>query len=419
MNMVEKILAKASGRSRVEPGETVIAKVDRLLLHDFGTYLVSNVFEKESKNKIIKNPDNIVVVYDHYFSPANESSADVLKHNDEFCKKYGIKNVFRSGEGICHYILVEQGFVKPGMIIVGSDSHTTVYGAFGCFSAGVGNQSIASMVMPYSKVWLKVPGTIKVNIVGKAPDCVLPRDVINYALKEVGEKACIYKAVEWAGSYIENLSVEERYVFTLMSVELGAKTGYIEPDNKMIDYLKKYNKEEFEVLYSDPGYKYEKEFNIDVTNMEPSVTFPPSYFNVKTISEAVGIKVNQAVVGHCTNAHIDDFRMVADILDGKKVHPDVRLLIVPGTRAIYNQMIDEGIMAKLAKAGANIFPASCGACQTVNMGAQSAGDVMISTQPRNFPGRTGSPLAQCFLASPLTVAATALKGEITDPRTIL
>jgi homoaconitase/3-isopropylmalate dehydratase large subunit len=340
----------------------------------------------------------------------------MIKFNDEFCKKYGIKNVYRSGEGICHYILVEQGFVSPGKVIIGSDSHTTVYGDFGAFSCGCGNQSIVATGFAYGKVWLRVPSTVRIVIEGKSPDYITPRDVINYAIREVGDTPCIYKAIEWAGSYIENLSVEERYIFTLMSVEMGAKTGFVEPDKKTEEYMKKYYKGELEFLHSDPDKKYDQEFRIDVSKLEPTVTFPPAVTNVNFIGEAKGIKINQASVGCCTDAHVEDFHMVAKMLDGKKVHPDCRFLIVPGTRAIYNELMEDGTLTVLAKAGCNIFPASCGVCQTVNMAAQAPGDVMISTAPRNFPGRTGSDKARHFLASPLTVAASALCGEITDPR---
>lgn len=416
MNMIEKIIAEASGKSKVTPGETVIAKVDKVLLHDFGAYLISNVFEKESRNKVIKHPEDIVVVFDHYFSPADEKTATVVKWNEEFCKKYGINHLYHSGEGICHYILVEQGFVRPGKVIIGSDSHTTVYGNFGAFSCGCGNQSIAAMAFPYGKTWLRVPSTVKIVIDGECPPYVTPRDVINYAIAQIGDSTCIYKAIEWAGDYIENLSVEERYIFTLMSVEMGAKTGFIEPDQKMIDYVKTYYKGPIDVVYSDPDKKYDEVFHMDVSKMEPSVTFPPAVTNVKTVSEAVGIKINQASVGCCTDAHADDFRMVAKLIEGKTVHPSCRFLIIPGTRSIYNELMEDGTLAILSKAGCNIFPASCGPCQTVNMGAQAAGDVMISTAPRNFPGRTGSDKAKHFLGSPLTVTASAIKGEITDPR---
>jgi 3-isopropylmalate/(R)-2-methylmalate dehydratase large subunit len=197
---------------------------------------------------------------------------------------------------------------------------------------------------------------------------------------------------------------------------MGAKTGFVEPDKTTEEYMKKYCKKDVEFLYSDPDKKYEQEFRLDISKLEPTITFPPAVTNVNYIKDAGGIKINQASVGCCTDGHLEDFHMVAKMLDGKKVHPDCQFLIVPGTRKIYNQLMEDGTMAILAKAGCNIFPASCGVCQTVNMAAQAAGDVMISTAPRNFPGRTGSDKAKHFLASPLTVTASAICGEITDPR---
>lgn len=416
MNMIEKILAKASGMPEVRPGDVVIADVDAVVMHDFSCYLVQKVFEEEVPERKIAHPDRVVVGFEHYFSPASEQAATILDVNRRFCRKYGIKNLFDGGEGMCHYLMVEKGFVKPGAVIVGSDSHTTCYGTFGAFATGVGNNSIAAMVLPHGKVWLRVPPTIKIELRGSLPEGTSSRDVMQYVLGALGDDVAIYRAIEWDGELIYHLDVEQRFIFPLMSVEMGAKCGYIVPDDRTVAYIQQYTKDTFEVFTNDPDVKYEKVFTFDVSHLEPQVTCPPSVSNVKPVREVLGTPIQQAAIGSCTNGRLEDLRVAANILRGRRVAPGVRLLVIPGTRKIYEQAQAEGILSTLFEAGANIFPPSCGPCQTVNMGALAAGEAMISTQPRNFPGRTGSVKAMTYLASPATVAASAITGRISDPR---
>ena len=421
MNMVEKILARASGKKEVHPGDVVIAKVDAVLMHDFGTYLVKNVFENEARSERVLDPDRVVIVFDHWFSPADEKAASILKENREWARKYGIKHVFDSGAGICHYVLVEKGFVRPGEVVVGTDSHTTAHGTFGAFSTGVGNQSHAVLTLPEAKSWFRVPGTIKVQIEGKVPKGTCTRDVVQHVIGTMGEDGAVYKAVEFAGSYIQELDVWERFTFPLLSVEMGAKTGFIQPDEKTVSFIKARTDKPFEVFLNDPDTEYESLHHFDVSNLEPQVGCHPTVGNTRSISEVAkeNIEVTQAFIGGCCGAKIEDFRLGADVIKGRKVHRNVRMLIVPGSREIYTQAAREGLLDVFFEAGANVFPPSCGTCQTVNMGAQAAGEVMVATLPRNFPGRTGSPLARVYLASPLTVAASAIAGKIVDPREYL
>jgi 3-isopropylmalate/(R)-2-methylmalate dehydratase large subunit len=419
MNMVEKILAKASGKKEVVPGEIVIADVDVIVMHDFGTHLVSNVFDKETKYTEIPNPDKVVIVIDHWFSPAAEDSATILRDIRAWAKKHGIKHLYDGGSGICHYVMFEEGFVRPGMVVVGTDSHTTCYGAFGAFGTGVGNQSHASLGLVFGKGWFRVPKTIKVQIDGELPKGTNMRDVVQHVIGVMGEDGAVYKAVEFAGSFVDSCSVLDRFTLPLMSVEMGAKTGFIQPDDKVIEFIKQRTNKPFELYYNDPDVEYESVHYFDVSKLGPQIGCPPTVGNTKSIEDVPRVTINQAVIGGCAGAKIEDFRLAAEILRGRKVHPEVRMLIIPGSRQIYMQAAREGLLDLFFEAGANIFPPSCGTCQTVNMGAQAAGEVMIATLPRNFPGRTGSPQASVYLASPMTVAASAIEGRITDPREFL
>jgi len=419
MHALYKILAKKAGKKEVVPGEIVIADVDVVVLHDFGTYLISNVLEKEIKDKKILDPDKVVVVFDHLFSPPDENKARILRHNREFVTKYNIRHFYDGGSGICHYVLLEEGFARPGMIVGGSDSHTTGFGAIGAFATGLGNNSIAGLFFSKGKAWYRVPEVAKVQVEGKLPNGVTVRDVIQAVIREVGEDGAVYEAIEYAGELVRSMSVMDRFVLCLQAVEMGAKTGFVQPDEKVVNFIRSVTDKPFEILQSDDEQEYTKIHEVDVSSLEPQVTCPSTVGNVRPISDVVGVRIDQAEIGGCTGGRIEDFRLAAEILRGRKKHPDVRLSVVPGSRKIFQQMLKEGLIDVFLRAGANIFPPSCGSCQTVNMGALTEEETMIFTQPRNFPGRTGSPKAKVYIASPLTVAASAIKGEITDPREFL
>lgn len=419
MNMIEKILAKASGKKQVEPGDIVIANVDRMVLHDLSSNLVSKVFEQEMGGGRIFDPSRIAFVFDHTFSPPSQRDAEVLAEARKFASKYGITNVFDSGWGSIHHVIIENGLWAPGQIVIGCDSHTTIYGALGVFSTGVGNNSMAALGYAHGKCWFKVPQTFQVFLHGELQPGVTPRDVAQYLEGYLGEDGAVYQAVEYAGPFIEQLSIEDRLLFPLMAIDLGAKAGFINPDERTLEFAKTHAASGFEMHTNDPGCKYERVVEVDVSKLEPQVACPPTVGNVRPIGDAVGIEIQCAEIGGSTGGRLCDIRAAAARLRGKKVHGGVRLQIVPATRGILLAALREGLIETLLEAGAILFPPSAGSNQAVNMGAMSEGEAMISNQARNFPGRNGHPKARVYLGSADTVAASALAGKITDPRSSL
>jgi 3-isopropylmalate/(R)-2-methylmalate dehydratase large subunit len=419
MNMIEKILAKASGKRKVVPGEVVVAKVNLMIMHDLSANFVMKVFENEMAGELIEDPSKIAFVFDHNFSPATEQAAEALAAVRRFAAKHKIRNLFDSGHGSIHHVIIESGLWAPGQVIIGCDSHTPIYGALGLFATGVGNNSMAALGFGRSLAWFRVPETIKVVLHGKAPEGVTARDVAEYVVGHLGEQGAIYQAIEYAGPYIEASSVEDRILFPLMSIDMGAKLGYINPDDKTIAFAKSVLKlENFDLLTNDPGTTYARVLEIDVSGLEPQVACPPTVGNVKPVNEASGKAIQVAEVGGSTGGRLTDIRQLASALRGRSVHPGVRLQVVPATRGIYRAALREGLLEILLEAGANIFPPSAGSNQAFNMGALAADEVMVSTQARNFPGRNGSPKSQIYLASARTVAASALAGKISDPRAL-
>jgi homoaconitate hydratase family protein len=417
MNMIEKILARASGRKEVAAGEIVVANVDRMVLHDLSSNLVSKVFENEMGGGKIFDPERIAFVFDHTFSPPSQADADVLTEARRFAAKYGIHSVFDSGSGSIHHVIIENGLWAPGNVIIGCDSHTTIYGALGVFSTGVGNNSMAALGYAHGKAWFRVPETIQVALHGSLRSGTTPRDVAQYLEGFLGEDSAVYRAVEYAGTFIEDLSIEDRMLFPLMAIDLGAKAGYINPDERTAAYAQKYSrKKDFELFKNDPGVRYGKVIDVDVSQLDPQVACPPTVGNVKPIGEVAGIEIQLAEVGGSTGGRLTDLRVLAQALSGHRVHPNVRLQVVPITRGVYLAALREGLPETIIEAGGIIFPPSAGSNQAVNMGAMSEHEAMISTQARNFPGRNGHPKARHYLASAATVAASALAGRITDPR---
>jgi 3-isopropylmalate/(R)-2-methylmalate dehydratase large subunit len=419
MNVIEKILAKSSGKKEVTPGEVVVAKVDLMVMHDLSSNFVMKVFENEMAGESIADPSRIAFVFDHNFSPATEQAAEALAAVRRFANKHNIRNVFDSGHGSIHHVIIENGLWAPGQVIVGCDSHTPIYGALGVFATGVGNNSMAALGFGRGLAWFRIPETIQIVFHGETQPGVTARDVSAYSVGYLGEQGAIYKAIEYAGPYMESLSVEDRTLFPLMSIDVGAKSGYINPDEKTLAFAKSVcSLKNFEVMRNDPGTTYADVVEIDVRKLEPQVACPPTVGNVKPISEVAPIAVQVAEVGGSTGGRLTDIRQLARGLKGRTIHRDVRLQVVPATRGIYLAALREGLLETLAEAGANIFPPSAGSNQAFNMGALAADEVMISTQARNFPGRNGSSKSRIFLASAATVAASALAGKISDPRTV-
>ena len=415
--MIEKILARASGRKTVAPGEVVVANVDCLLLHDLSGYLTGRVFEKEVRRPM-RYPERVVMIFDHHFCPPTEEGARILQENRSFARRHGI-NLFDCGNGNTHHVGVQNGFIRPGTVVVGSDSHTPVHGTLGCFATGLGNDSHAGTVMPFGKAWFKVPDAIEVRLSGTHKPGVTPRDAALWLTGTIGEGGAIYKALEFAGPYIEGLNFWDRWLFPMIVVDLGAKCGYIEPDEKTLAFVRSVTDKPFDVVKGDPERAFEAVWEWDLSELEPQVACPPTVGNVKPITEAAGAPIQWAELGGHGGGRIEDFRLAARILKGRRVHRDARFNLVPSSRAVFAQAVREGLVELLHEAGATWFPPSTGSNQAYNMGAMTAEEAMISTHARNFPGRNGSPEAKMYLASALTVAASAVAGAIADPRQFL
>jgi 3-isopropylmalate/(R)-2-methylmalate dehydratase large subunit len=415
--MIEKILARASGRKAVTPGEVVVANVDCLLLHDLSGYLTGKVFEEQVKRPM-RYPERVVMVFDHHFSPPTEEQAKILQENRRFARRHGI-HLFDCGQGNTHHVGVRNGFIRPGTVVVGSDSHTPVHGALGCFATGIGNDSHAGTVMPFGKAWFKIPETIQIKLSGSHKPGVTPRDVAQWLIGEIGEGGAIYKSLEFTGPYIRELDVWDRWLFPLIVVDVGAKCGYIEPDEKTVAFVRGVTTHPFDVVSGDPDRQYEAVWEWEFSNLEPQVACPPTVGNVKPVVDVVGAPIQWAELGGHGGGRLEDIRMASQVLRDRKVASGVKFNIVPSSRAVFTQAAREGLVELLHEAGATWFPPSTGSNQAINMGAMAADESMISTHARNFPGRNGSPEAKMYLASALTVAASAVKGSVADPREFL
>ncbi len=420
MNLIESILARASGKRRVQPGEIVIAEVDRMIMHDLSGYMTSRVYEEKVKQPL-KHPDRVVMVFDHIFSPPREREAEVLKSNREWAVRYGIR-LLDCGSGNIHNAVVREGFIGPGMVVVGSDSHTPVHGALGAFAVAVGNDCHAGMVFPHGKAWFRVPATLRIELNGRLPEGSTPRDVALWLVGQIGEGGAIYKALEFAGPFVDELDLFDRWLLPLITVDVGAKCGYAEPDEKVFEFARaRHAMGHWEGLDIAPPSRRQPEEvrQYDVSGLEPQVACPPTVGNVKPVAAVAGRPIQWAEIGGHGGGRIEDIRLLARVLEGKRVHPDVRLNVVPASRAAFGEALREGLVGLLHDAGALWFPPSTGSNQNVNMGAMAAGESMISTHSRNFPGRNGSAAASMYLASALTVGASALRGCITDARDVL
>ena len=412
----EKIFAKHSGQKKVYAGEFVDADIDLAMSHD-NTVLVSTIFNEIGVKKVW-NPDKIVVVLDHR-TPANTSkTAENHKIIREFIKEQNITNFFDIGEGICHQVLPENGFVCPGMLIVGSDSHTTTYGAFGAFGTGIGATDMAA-VWTKGKLWFKVPETLRFNVSGTLSRYVSAKDVILHIIGKIGADGANYKSCEFYGERIENMSIDGRMCISNQAMEMGAKVAIIPPDKKTVDYVASKANVKFDVVYSDKDAEYEKIYSFDITDIEPQIACPDKVDNVKPVSDMAGTEIHQAVLGSCTNGRLEDLAVAAEILKGKTISKNVRMIIVPASRQIYLKAIEKKYIQTFLSAGATVVNPGCGPCLGLHQGVLAEGEVVISSTNRNFKGRMGAPSAEIYLGSPATVAASSLKGEITNPRDVI
>ncbi len=416
MTIAEKILAKASGKKEVNPGEIVIAKVDVAMSHENGR-MVKKAFEKIGIKKVW-DPEKIVIIFDHRIPAESEKTANLHKEMREFVREQGIVNFFDINTGICHQVLAEKGFSRPGIVLIGTDSHTTTAGAFGAFSTGVGATDMAG-VWATGEIWLRVPSTIKIVINGKLPPGVSAKDVILYIIGQKGIDGADYRSVEFHGETVREMSIASRMVLSNLSMEMGAKVAFVPPDEKTLEYVKARTRYPYEVVLPDEDAEYEDVWEFDVSNLSPQIACPHTVDNVKPIEEVEGIEVHQAVIGSCTNGRLEDLRVAAEILKGRKVHKNTRLLVIPASWEIYKQAMKEGILEVLIDAGAVILNPGCGPCVGAHEGILGKGEVAISSTNRNFRGRMGSPESLIYLGSPATVAASAVEGKITDPRKYL
>lgn len=415
MNISEKILAVASGREYVKPGDIIEAKVNMAMINEITGPLAIQMFKRIGLSRVWDN-QRIVLVLDHQVPADSVKSAELHKIMRVFAEEQNIPYLYDVGDGgICHQVMVEKGHVRPGELIVGADSHTCTYGALGAFATGIGSTEMAA-VFATGKIWLKVPSTIRINVVGVFKKFVTPKDLILNIIGEIGADGAIYKAVEFTGPTIHEMSISGRLTLCNMTVEMGAKTGIIEPDDKTIQYVKERTNKPFNTFRSDPDAEYEKTLEFNVDNLEPMVACPHSVDNVKPVKEVEGVEINQAFLGSCTNGRLEDLELAARILKGRHVKKGVRMLITPASSEVYLQALKMGLLEIFIKAGACICNPTCGACFGGHMGLLTAGEVCISSSNRNFIGRMGSSEAEIYLASPATVAASAVEGKITDPR---
>lgn len=411
----EKILALKAGLDETVPGQIVTVQPDKLLTHD-NTAAISKTFYKIGVERVA-NPDMNVIILDHVVPAANEIYAQSHKETREFVQTQGITAFYDVGEGICHQVLPERGHALPGMLIVGSDSHTPSHGALGAFAAGIGRTEAAA-VMATGEIWLRVPESIKIVVEGTMPERVSAKDLVLHIIGDIRADGADYKSVEFAGPAIESLSVGGRQVLCNMAAEMGAKNGYVAPDDTTRAWLAGRTDRLYQEVHPDPDAAYFQILHYDVRELVPQVARPHQVDNVVPVTEIAGLHVDQALIGTCTNGRLEDLKAAADILRGKRIVPWVRLLVLPASREILLTATETGIITDLVAAGATLLNPGCGPCLGAHQGCMAPGERTISTANRNFQGRMGSREAEIYLASPTTVAASALTGTITDPRDV-
>jgi len=417
MTITEKILALHSEKKTVFPGEFIETDVDLVLINDITGPLAIEGFEKIGAGKVF-SPEKIVLVPDHFTPCKDIKSAELVKILRNFAKKHRVKFYEIGKVGIEHALLPEEGLTLPGNLIIGADSHTCTYGAVGAFSTGVGSTDAAAAMIT-GKVWLKVPPTIKFVYSGKLNEYVGGKDLILYTIGKIRVNGALYKSMEFSGEVIRNLPMDDRFTMCNMAIEAGAKNGIIPPDEITEEYIKEVAKgkglKANGLLKSDEDAEYEKTIDIDVSKIEPQVAAPHLPSNSKNVREYSNIKIDQIVIGSCTNGRISDLRKAADILKGKKVHPEVRCIIIPATRKVYSQTMKEGLLNIFMEGDCVVSPPTCGPCLGGHMGVLAKGEVAIATTNRNFIGRMGHPESYVYLANPEVAIASAIKGKISHP----
>lgn len=412
MTIAQKILAKACGKQIVEIGEIIDAKVDVAMSHD-NAFHVINAFKRIGAGKIW-DPGRVVLLFDHRVPAESENTAIYHARVREFVKNQKIKNFYDIRAGICHQVLAENGFALPGELVVGTDSHTTTAGVLNCLGVGIGTTEMAG-VWTTGSLWLKVPETIKLNITGKLQRHVMSKDIILRIINGLGCEYANYKAVEFTGPTINEMSIDGRMTLCNMAAEMGAKTALIDCDKKTLQFLKKRTRISIKPVKADRNADYEEVVNIDITDLEPQIACPHSPDNVVSVNELEGMLIHQAVIGSCTNGRLEDLEIASKILNKRKVSRNVRMLIIPASQEVYLGALKRGFIETFIKAGAIVLNPGCGPCLGAHQGILAPGERCISTTNRNFRGRMGSTKAEIYLASPAVVAASAIKGEISLP----
>ncbi|MDQ1272886.1 MAG: 3-isopropylmalate/(R)-2-methylmalate dehydratase large subunit [Planctomycetota bacterium] len=414
MTITEKIIAAHSGLKEAHPGQFVYASVDICLGNDITAPIAIEEFEKTGIKKVFDS-EKIVLVPDHFTPNKDIKSAQQSKSLRVFAEKHHLKHYFEIGRmGIEHALLPEQGIVAPGDLVIGADSHTCTYGALGAFSTGVGSTDLAACFAT-GKVWLRVPESIKFVFHGKVKNWTSGKDLILYTIGKIGVDGALYKSMEFTGSAINHLPMDDRFTMCNMAIEAGAKSGIISPDKNTEDYIKGRVKRKSVMYQSDPDAHYTKTYEFNAEEISPQIALPSLPENTKPVEEVSGIKIDQVVIGSCTNGRISDLQIAAKILKGKKVHPSIRLIVIPATQEIYKQALQDGLIEIFIDAEAVVSTPTCGPCLGGHMGILAEGERALSTTNRNFVGRMGHPKSEIYLCSPAVAAASAITGEITPP----
>ena len=417
MTLTEKILARAAGRERVQAGDIVRAKVDLVFGHDATLPLGVIEFRRMAAERVFDR-EKVAIICDHFVPNATIAAAEQTKFLRDFAREQGLTHYYEAGRGgnfgVEHALLPELGLIRPGMVVVGADSHTTSHGALGAFASGFGSTDIAA-AMALGEIWLRVPETILCEYSGRLQPWVGAKDLILYTIGRMGVSGALYRCLQFSGPVIRALSVDERLTLCNMGVEAGAKNAIVAADEETRRYLAARGVAEAPLLDSDPDACYASSLQIDVTDIEPQVACPSSPDNVRPLSAVAGTPVDAVMIGSCTNGRLEDLRIAARILSGRRVANTVRLVVIPATQDIYLQALSEGLLEALARAGAAISTPTCGPCFGGHMGLMAAGERVVSTSNRNFVGRMGHPKSEVFLSSPAVAAASAVKGCLAHP----
>ena len=414
MTMSQKILAAHAGLEEVKAGQLIEADLDLVLGNDITSPVAINEMKKMDR-KTVFDKDKIALVMDHFIPNKDIKSAENCKCCREFACRHEITNYFDVGDrGIEHALLPEKGLVVAGDAVIGADSHTCTYGALGAFSTGVGSTDMAAGMVT-GKAWFKVPSAIKFQLVGKPAKWVSGKDVILHIIGMIGVDGALYKSMEFVGEGIRNLSMDDRFTICNMAIEAGGKNGIFPVDELAVEYMKEHSKREFTVYQADEDAEYDETYVIDLSELKPTVSFPHLPSNTRTIDQVGEVKVDQAVIGSCTNGRIEDMRIAAEVLKGRKIAKGVRCIVIPATQSIYLQAMKEGLLEIFIEAGAVVSTPTCGPCLGGYMGILAAGERCISTTNRNFVGRMGHVDSEVYLASPAVAAASAVAGKIICP----